>query len=266
MLLEGKIIGITGGGSGIGKATALALASEGAILAVTSLNEVRAMTVSDEINKAGGKSSGWAMDVTDKSRVETILTQVIEKFGRLDVWINNAGVSSLNRFIDLTEKDWDYNMNVNAKGTFICSQVVTRQLLIQAADPITGIRGKIINVASLAGIRGDAPLFSHYVASKFAVVGFTQAIACELASQGIIVNAVCPGYIRTNMLEREAHWEAELRGITVEEVVKPFIPDTSLGRLGTPDDIAKVIIFLASSHSDFITGASLNVTGGYYIG
>lgn len=265
MLLENTYIGITGAGTGIGKATALALAKEGAFVAVTDLNSEWAKDVADEIRRFGGRAVHWQLDVTNRHQIKEVIGQIVERFGRIDVWVNNAGVSTMNRFVDLTEEDWDFNMNVNAKGTFLCSQVIARQMLKQERNPNTGLRGKIINVASMAGKRGNAPFLSHYVASKFAVVGLTQATAYELAPHGITVNSVCPGYVKTNMQEREVQWEANLRGITADAVRQLYIADTPLGRLETPEDVAKVIVFLASSLSDFITGVSVSVNGGSYM-
>ncbi len=265
MLLKNKRIGITGAGTGIGKATALALAREGATLAITDLNAEWARKVAEEIRGSGGEAFDLPLDVTNPQQVKEVVGQIVQRFGRLDVWVNNAGVSTMNRFIDLTEQDWDFNMNVNAKGTFLCSQVVARYMLEQERDAESGLRGKIINVASMAGKRGNAPFLAHYVASKFAVVGLTQAVAGELAAQGITVNSVCPGYVKTSMQEREVKWEASLRGITEDDVRRLYISDTPLGRLETPEDVAKVIVFLASPLSDFITGVSISVNGGSYM-
>ena len=156
-------------------------------------------------------------------------------------------------------------LSVNAKGVFLCSQVIAREMMKQTPVVDGGLRGKIINTASMAGKRGNAPFLVHYVASKFAVVGLTQALAGELAAYDITVNAVCPGYVHTNMQEREADWEASLRGITADEVRQLYINDTPLRRLETPEDVAKVVVFLASSLSDFMTGVSVSVNGGSYM-
>jgi len=265
MRLKNKIIGITGAGSGIGKATALALAAEGAALGVSDLNGEWAAQVAQEIRASGGQSAAWTLDVTDARAVETVVGEMAARFGRLDVWVNNAGVSTMNRFVELTERDWDYNMDVNAKGTFFCSQSVARQMFKQPPDPASGLRGKIVNLASMAGKRGNAPFLAHYVASKFAVVGLTQATAGELAPYGITVNAVCPGYVVTSMQAREVAWEAGLRGVSEARVRELYVADTPLGRLETPEDVARVIVFLASSEADFITGVSLSVNGGSYM-
>jgi meso-butanediol dehydrogenase / (S,S)-butanediol dehydrogenase / diacetyl reductase len=203
--------------------------------------------------------------VTQKQEAEEALQQVVQKWSRLEIWVNNAGVSTMNRFLDLTEEDWDFNLRVNAKGTFFCSQVAARQMANQPADQKSGLRGKIINIASMAGRRGNAPFLAHYVASKFAVVGLTQASAGELAPVGITVNAVCPGYVKTGMQQREVEWEAKLRKVPEEEVRPLYVADTPLRRLEVPEDVAGVVLFLASSAADFMTGTCVHVNGGAWM-
>lgn len=264
MRLRDKVAGVTGAGTGIGRAIALALAREGARVVVTDLNPDWAKQVVEEIRAKGGEAMALKLDVTQATDIAVALKAIVDRQGRIDIWCNNAGVSTMNRFVDLTEKDWDFNMNVNAKGVFLCSQVVARQMMQQEPDS-KGIRGKIINTASMAGKRGAVPFLAHYVASKFAVVGLTQAMAVELAPQGITVNAVCPGYVETSMQEREVAWEARLRGVSEEEVRRLYINDTPLRRLETPEDVAKVVVFLASDLAEFITGEAINVNGGAFM-
>ena len=174
-------------------------------------------------------------------------------------------MSSMNHFIDLTEEEWDFNMDTNAKGVFLCSQTVARQMIKQEVDPHNGLRAKIINTASMAGKRGNATFLAHYVASKFAVIGLTQAMAGELAPYRITVNAVCPGYVNTSMQEREVSWESTLRGIHQDEVRRLYIKDTPLDRLETAEDVAAVDVFLASPASDFISGEAISINGGSYM-
>lgn len=245
MRLANKKVGITGGGTGIGRSIALALAAEGAEVAVTDVNLDSAKKVSAEITAAGGKASAYKLNVTGRKEVETVVTQIVKDLGRIDIWCNNAGVSSMQRFLDLTDKDWDFNMDVNVRGVFLCSQAVVRQMLKQERNARSNLRGKIIVTASMAGKRGNAPFLAHYVASKFASVGLTQALAGEMAPQGIAVNCVCPGYVKTSMQDRESQWEADLRGggITADEVRRLYINDTPLGRLETPEDVAGVVVF-----------------------
>ena len=257
--LNGKVIGITGGGSGIGRACALAYAAEGAHVAVTDI-DTRGDLVAGEIRAAGGRAEAWPLDVAARPSIPAVIEAIVASLGPLDVWHNNAGVSTMGRFVDLSEDDWDVNMDVNAKGVFNCSQVVARQM-IEA-----GRGGKIVNTASMAGRQGGVAFLPHYVASKFAVVGLTQAMATELAPFGITVNAICPGYVVTPMQEREAVWEARLRGIEPDAVRALYISETPVGRLQTPEDVAGVAVFLASAESDFITGASIDVNGGAWMG
>ncbi len=265
MRLEGKIAVVTGAGSGIGRAIALALAAEGASVAVTDLRLEWAGRVAGEVEAAGGRAQVVQLDVTDQASIEAAVKAIVGRWGKIDVWCNNAGVSTMAPFLDLTRSDWDFNMNVNALGQFLCSQAITRQMLSQPPEPVHGLRGKIINTASMAGKRGNAPFLAHYVASKFAVVGLTQSIAGELAPYGITVNAVCPGYVRTDMQEREVTWEARLRGVPPDDVRQIYINDTPLHRLETPEDVAGVVVFLASGDSDFITGEAINVNGGSWM-
>lgn len=257
--------GITGAGSGIGRKIAMRLASEGYKVCVTDVNFTWAKSVAEEIVSSGGEAFALAVDVTKPEHSKTAVNLIVERWGRLDIWCNNAGVSTMNHFIDLTEEDWDFNLSVNAKGTFLCSQAAVRQMLKQTPLGENRLIGKIINIASMAGKRGNAPFLAHYVASKFAVVGLTQAMAGELAPFGITVNAVCPGYVSTDMQAREVVWEANLRGISPEEVKLLYIKDTPLGRLETPEDVAGVVAFLASSDADFITGEAINVNGGSWM-
>jgi meso-butanediol dehydrogenase / (S,S)-butanediol dehydrogenase / diacetyl reductase len=257
--LTGKVIAITGGGVGIGRACALAYAREGAVVAVTDIDIEAARSVETQINKAGGRAQSWVLDVVDRAAVEKVVEVAIAEFGRIDVWHNNAGVSTMNRFIDMTERDWDFNMNVNAKGVFNCSQAVARHFIARGGG------GRIINTASMAGKRGNAPFLATYIASKFAVVGLTQAMANELAPQGILVNSICPGYVATAMQDREAGWEAELRGASPESVRDLYVADTPLGRLQLAEDVAGVAVFLASADSAFVTGQSINVNGGAFM-
>lgn len=264
MTLSGKTVVVTGAAVGIGRAIAERLAAEGAWVAVTDLNEAGAQEVAEAIRAKGGQAISIRLDVTHPEEIAAALRRVLAECPRLDIWVNNAGVSTMQRFVDLTERDWDFNMDVNAKGTFFCSQQAARQMMQQEPDEY-GLRGKIINIASMAGKRGNAPFLAHYVASKFAVVGLTQAMAGELAPYGILVNAVCPGYVRTSMQEREIGWEASLRGISEEEVRQLYIADTPLRRLETPEDVAGVVFFLASPDSNFITGEAINVNGGAWM-
>ena len=161
----------------------------------------------------------------------------------------------MRRAVDITDEEWEFNFAVNARGIFLSNQVACRHFLAQKRQ------GVIVNTASLAGKVG-APLLAHYSASKFAVLGWTQALAREMAPHGIRVNAVCPGFVRTSMQEREIVWEGELRGMTPEAVRAEYVSLTPMGRIEEPEDVADVVVFLASDAARFMTGQGVNVTGG----
>ncbi len=244
---------VTGAGRGIGAAIAAEFAASGHRVAVGDLDDEAA-------RECAARIGGLAVhvDVTNRDTIEQAAAQAESRLGPIDVWVSNAGVSTMVGFLDVSERDWDFVMDVNAKGPFLCGQVAAKRLIANGG-------GVIVNTASLAGKRGGIPYLSHYVASKFAVIGLTQAMAYELAPYKIRVNCVCPGYVQTSMQSREIEWEAQLRHQTPEQVVASYISDTPLGRLETPQDVAKVVRFLASDDAGFITGEALAVHGGSFM-
>ena len=263
--LTDRSVVVTGAGNGIGRALAIQIAKLGAKVIITDLNEDAARKVSDEILHLGFEAFSIKHDVTMMEHSCDVVEEVVKRYGRIDVWCNNAGVSSMKPFKDLTEEDWDFNMDVNAKGVFLCTQVATKQMSTQNNIKGSELRGKIINIASMAGRNGNAPYLSHYVASKFAVVGLTQAIAGEFGKLMITANSICPGYVATEMQERELVWEAELTKQSTEAVKENYISETPLSRLQTAEDVASVACFLSSNFSDFITGEAINVNGGAWM-
>ena len=197
--------------------------------------------------------------MSDPVACDEAVAGVVARHGRLDVWVSNAGISKMQRFLDVTPADLARSMEVNTYGVFYCGQSAARAMIA------LGHPGSIINTASMAGKQGRVPFLSDYVASKFAVVGLTQAMAFELAAHQIRVNCVCPGYVATPMQERELVWEGDLRGIEPGQVTAMMLADTPLRRLETPDDVAKVVAFLASDDAAFITGEAIAVNGGAYM-
>lgn len=246
---------VTGAGAGIGRAIAKELGARGHAVAVTDIDLDAARATAAAMDGA----VALALDVTDIGSIEQATTKAITALGPLSAWVSNAGVSTMNHFVELSEREVDLNLSVNVKGPLLCGQVAARHLISQ------GSGGVIVNLASMAGKQGRVPYLAHYVASKFAVVGLTQAMAYELAAHGIRVNSVCPGFVATGMQERELRWEAELRGTTPDAVRRLWVDDTPLGRLEAPEDVARVVAFLLGEDAAFITGEALAVNGGAFM-
>jgi NAD(P)-dependent dehydrogenase (short-subunit alcohol dehydrogenase family) len=246
---------VTGAGSGIGAAIATELGRRGYHVVVTDIDVAAARRTADAIASA----EAHQLDVTDPAACEAIVQKIVGVHGRLDVWVSNAGISKMQRFIDVSAADLARNFEVNTYGVFYCGQSAARAMID------LGTPGRIINTASMAAKQGGVPFLADYVASKFAVLGLTQAMAFELAPHGIRVNSVCPGFVATPMQTRELAWEAELRGVDPETVKQMWINDTPLARLQSPHDVAKVVAFLASDDAEFITGEALSVNGGAFM-
>lgn len=252
--LQGRRAIVTGAATGIGRAIARALARQGITVAVCDIDRAGAERVASDL---GGGAIAVAIDVTSRTAVATAFAEVERRLGGYDILCANAGVSTMQRAVDLTDAEWDFNLNVNTRGVFLTNQLAARHFLAQG-------RGTIVNTASLAAKVG-APLLAHYSASKFAVLGWTQGLARELAPAGIRVNAVCPGFVATGMQSREVEWESKLRGVSPQQVVKDYVAQTPLGRLEEPEDVADVVVFLCSDSARFMTGQGINVTGGVYM-
>jgi meso-butanediol dehydrogenase / (S,S)-butanediol dehydrogenase / diacetyl reductase len=237
---------VTGGVGGIGRAVAGALLDRGYAVAIVDL-----AVPDDSVALQADAVTYVEADVGSSASVAAAVAEAAAFLPGIDLLVNGAGVSTMKHAMDLTDEDWSFVMRVNAQGTFLVSREVI---------PLMPDGSNVVNVASAAGKVGS-PLLAHYAASKFAVVGLTQSLALELAPR-IRVNAVCPGYIRTPMQDRELEWEAHLAGGTPEQIKRGYIEATPMGRLGTPQDVARLVCFLASDDADFITGQSINVDGG----
>src|SRR5258708_2281013 len=254
---DGNIVLVTGGGSGIGRKVCTGFARAGARVAVTdvSLPDAEA-TVTDIGSDVGdvAQAKAWLMDVTDEASVIATVQEAEESLGPISILCNCAGVSSMIPFLELTEKDWDNNMDINAKGVFLVMREVLKGMVKRRS-------GSVVSISSAAG-KGGSPILAHYCASKWAVLGLTQSAARAVAEYGVRVNAVCPGMVRTPMQDREVVWEGQLRGMDPEEGRKSYVEYTPLGRLCEPEDVADVMMFLTSDKARFMTGQAINVTGG----
>jgi meso-butanediol dehydrogenase / (S,S)-butanediol dehydrogenase / diacetyl reductase len=253
--LDGKRAFVTGGAQGIGRAIAHALARSGVKVAIADVDGQAAQRTAKEIGEKNAVPV--EIDVRERAPVERAFGEALKLLGGCEICIANAGVSTMQRALDLTDADWDFNFAVNARGIFLTNQIAARHFVAEGA-------GCIVNTASLAAKVG-APLLAHYSASKFAVLGWTQALARELAANGIRVNAVCPGFVKTGMQAREIEWESRLRNMSAQQVVDDYVAQTPLGRLEEPEDVADVVVFLCSDRARFMTGQGINVTGGVYM-
>ncbi|WP_318504825.1 3-oxoacyl-[acyl-carrier-protein] reductase [Bacillus sp. T3] len=244
MKLQGKAVLVTGASRGIGREIALELARQGANVAVNySGSEARALEVVAEIQALGCEAFAVQCDVANSDSVTEMVKSAIERFGKLDILVNNAGITRDNLLMRMKDDEWDSVINTNLKGVFLCTKAVTRQMMKQRS-------GRIINIASIVGVSGN-PGQANYVAAKAGVIGLTKTAAKELASRGITVNAVAPGFITTDMTDK-----------LTEEVKEAMLSQIPLARFGEPGDIAKVVTFLASEDSRYMTGQTLHVDGG----
>jgi len=256
MDLQGKVAIVTGAASGIGKAISQLFASKGIKVVLTDYNERGLKGTANEMQKKYRENIlFFKMDVRKYNEIEKVVNATLAKFSKIDILVNDAGVISLKQVVDMPEEEWDRVVNINLKGVFLCSKAVAKILIKQNNG------GKIVNIASLNGKEGEA-LTAHYCASKHGVIGFTRSLALELAPHKINVNAVCPGYVNTPMQESLIEPEAKLKGTTPDEIRKYYAAKIPLGRLEEPEDVAKVVLFLVSSDTDYMTGQSINISGG----
>lgn len=243
-MLEGKTALVTGASRGIGKAIALELAKHGANVAINfSGNKEMAEAVAKEISEMGNKAITVQANVSDESQVKNMIKETIATFGSLDILVNNAGVTRDQLLMRMKEEEFDHVINTNLKGVFLCTKAVTRQMMKQRS-------GKIINIASIVGVSGN-PGQANYVAAKAGVIGFTKTVAKELATRNILVNAVAPGFIRTDMTDE-----------LTEEQKQAILTNIPLEKLGTAEDVAKTVRFLASDDANYITGQTIHIDGG----
>lgn len=246
MRFENKVAIVTGAGNGMGRASALRLAQEGARVVVADIERDSAAKVADEIRAGGASALAVPLQVSSRESVNAMVEQAVQEFGRVDILFAIAGIGGGIPFLEITDEKWDRMLAVNLKGVFLCGQLVAQQMVRQ------GTGGRIVNMASTNGLVGEAE-FAHYNAAKFGVVGLTMTMAIELAPHNITVNAVCPGLIRTRLTERFVN-----NPVATQEYFKK-IP---MARFGTADEVAGAFLFLASDDASYITGTTLVVDGG----
>ena len=243
MRLMDKVAIITGSARGIGQATALKFATEGAKVVVCDLDLKAVDEVVAQIVSAGGKATGFMVNVTDKASIAAMVQGVMDKYGRIDVLVNNAGIVNDALFRKMSDEQFDHVIDINLKGTYNCARAVVDIMLAQNS-------GVILNASSVVGIYGNFGQ-SNYAASKFGVIGLAKTWARELGRKGIRANAVCPGFVETTILKS-----------IPEKVIQSMVDRVPLGRLAKPEEIANIYAFLASDEASYINGAVIEVSGG----
>ena len=246
MDLAGKVALVTGGAQGIGRAVVLMLATKGCDIGISDINKETAAITAGEIEKMGRRSLAIEANVARFEDGERMVKETVDGLGRIDILVNNAGITRDKLILRMSEEDWDAVLDVNLKGAFNCTRAALRYMTKQRS-------GRIVNIASVVGLMGNAGQ-ANYSASKAGLIGFTKTVGREVASRGITVNAVAPGYIDTPMTQALPE--------KAQEELKRLIP---MVRLGTPEDVAKAVLFLVSDASDYITGQVLQVNGGLYM-
>ncbi len=244
--LEGKVAVVTGAAQGIGRAISLVFAEHGADVAVLDIKTSEAENVVEEIRKLGRRGSAHRVDVSSSSGVNSEIRKVFEKYGRIDILVNNAGIYPESLVVDMKEEEWDRVIGISLKGTFNCSKAVARLMMEQRY-------GRIINLSSRAGRQGSRG-HAHYAAAKAGIIGFAMSLARELGPYGITVNTLAPGIIETDMTK------------DVLQKGKRNLSDYIVGRYGQPEDLIGVALLLASEHGSYITGATIDVNGGSWMG
>jgi NAD(P)-dependent dehydrogenase (short-subunit alcohol dehydrogenase family) len=254
MRLKGKVALVTGGSSGMGRATALLFSEEGAKVVIADINAEGGNETVSKIRNTGGEAIFVAGDITKETEAKKIVEIALTNYGKLDILFNNAGIVFVKDIVETGEEEWDRVLSINLKGMFLMSKYTIPEMIKTGG-------GSIINMASIYGLVG-ATKYTAYCASKGGVIALTKAMALELAPYKIRVNCVCPGNISTPMLDKEAAIWGKIWGKTPEQVQEEFIRMEPIGRLGVPKEIAYNVLFLASDESSFVTGSAVVVDGG----
>jgi len=258
--LQGKVCIVTGAGQGMGRATALRLAQEGVAVSVADVNLKTAGKVADEIQAAGGKALALEVDVTRRQDAERMVADTVAQLGPLDILVNNAGVLRVKPILDMTEEDWDFHMDINGKGVFLCSQAAARQMVSQ------GKGGRIITIGTTAARlpAGKDSYLAAYCASKAAGVLFSRQLGLEMAKHRILVNVIFPGVVDTDMLTTVHTGLAKYQGVPVERIRKNAEESIPIGYFQQPEKVANMVAFLCSSDADYSVGSIFDVTGGAF--
>lgn len=243
MKLKEKVAFITGGAAGIGKEIAMTLAKEGANCVICDVNEEQLKQTAAEIEALGVKTLPLVLNVTSMADCEEAVNKIIDKFGKVDILINNAGITRDGLLIRMKEADWDAVLSVNLKGAFNCTKAVVKPMMKQRS-------GAIVNMASIIGLMGNAGQV-NYAASKAGLIGLTKSVAKEVASRNIRVNAIAPGFIETKMTQ-----------ILSDDVKEAMLKQIPLGKFGSPQDVANLVVFLVTDDSNYITGQVISINGG----
>ncbi len=252
--LEGKVVLVTGGGSGIGRAIALAFAAQKSRVAITGRTQATLDAVAEEIRRTGAEAFPRICDVTQKAQVETLRQEISSRFGPVQVLVNNAGIAPAAGFLEMQDSLWEEVMRVNLTGTYNCCKVFLAEML-------PSNWGRIINIASTVAKVAYSHI-SAYVTSKHAVLGLTRALAVETATFGVTVNAICPGYVDTGLTRRNALLMAEKRGKPLDDSLGILASTSPQKRLIEPEEVAHLALMLASESAKGITGQAINVDGG----
>jgi NAD(P)-dependent dehydrogenase (short-subunit alcohol dehydrogenase family) len=258
MRLTNRVALVTGSGVGIGRATVMLLAQEGARVVVQDVNADTAQETAQLINRAGGEAVFIGGDVTSSTHAEAMVKRAVDSYGRLDVLFNNAGIWRGGTILDINEEDWDRTMSVNVKGIYLVSRYAVQQMMRQES-------GSIINAASVAALRGS-PMSAAYHASKGAVLLLTKCMAVDFGRYGIRVNCICPGIIETQMADQLLTYRSLGDDDRKQALIETYEERHPIGRFGQPAEVAKVVLFLASDESSFVNGAAWSVDGGLSAG
>ncbi len=246
MRFQNEIVLVTGSARGIGREIATAFAKEGAITIISDINAESCQKTAQELVAQGFKADAMTCDVTKLASAEEMVNKILDKYNRIDILVNNAGITKDNLFLRMREEEWDAVLTVNLKGTFNCCKAVAKSML-------KARKGKIISIASVIGILGNIGQ-ANYAASKAGIIGLTKSLAREFASRNITVNAIAPGYIKTDMTDQ-----------LKEETRQQILQNVPLARMGTPEDVAGVCLFLGSNAANYLTGQTIKVDGGMAI-